>query len=91
MRRGSQIPLPTLFELVSYGELEKNVGERGVAVDHTTFVLGHSNAPALEKHSAWYRSRLSFAGRRDLCASHLSLEVPLPRDRLALALRRSMR
>jgi transposase, IS6 family len=61
MRRGSQIPLPTLFELVSYGELEKNVGERGVAVDHTTFVLGHSNAPALEKHSAWYRSRLSFS------------------------------
>ena len=42
------------------------MGERGVAVDHTTvYRWTQRYAPELEKRSAWYRSRLSFSWRVD--------------------------
>src|SRR5512134_1554127 len=45
---------------ISYRELEEMMGERGVAVDHTTLYRWTQRyAPELEKRSAWYRSRLS--------------------------------
>ena len=47
---------------ISYRELEEMMGERGVAVDHTTLYRWTQRyAPELEKRSAWYRSRLSFS------------------------------
>jgi transposase-like protein len=49
---------------ISYRELEEMMGERGVAVDHTTLYRWTQRyAPELEKRSAWYRSRLSFSWR----------------------------
>ena len=51
---------------ISYRELEEMMGERGVAVDHTTLYRWTQRyAPELEKRSAWYRSRLSFSWRVD--------------------------
>src|SRR5512143_1643401 len=51
---------------ISYRELEEMMGERGVAVDHTTvYRWPQRYAPELEKRSAWYRSRLSFSWRVD--------------------------
>ena len=51
---------------ISYRELEEMMGERGVAVDHTTvYRWTQRYAPELEKRSAWYRSRLSFSWRVD--------------------------
>src|SRR5512140_1024479 len=51
---------------ISYRELEEMLGERGVAVDHTTLYRWTQRyAPELEKRSAWYRSRLSFSWRVD--------------------------
>src|SRR5512132_3856371 len=51
---------------ISYRELEEMMGERGVAVDHTTvYRWTQRYAPDLEKRSAWYRSRLSFSSRVD--------------------------
>jgi transposase-like protein len=42
------------------------MGERGVAVDHTTLYRWTQRyAPELEKRSAWYRSRLAFSWRVD--------------------------
>src|SRR5512144_3202515 len=47
---------------ISYRDLEEMMGERGVAVDHTTvYRWTQRYAPELEKRSAWYRSRLSFS------------------------------
>jgi transposase, IS6 family len=60
------------------------MGERGVAVDHTTvYRWTQRYAPELEKRSAWYRSRLSFSWRVDETYVRVkgALEVPLPRDR----------
>ena len=49
---------------ISYRELEEMMGERGVAVDHTTLYRWTQRyAPELEKRAAWYRSRLSFSWR----------------------------
>src|SRR5512144_1132716 len=46
--------------------LEEMMGERGVAVDHTTvYRWTQRYAPELEKRSAWYRSRLSSSWRAD--------------------------
>jgi transposase, IS6 family len=51
---------------ISYRELEEMMGERGVAVDHTTLYRWTQHyAPELEKRSAWYRSRMSFSWRVD--------------------------
>ena len=51
---------------ISYRDLEEMMGERGVAVDHTTLYRWTQRyAPELEKRSAWYRSRLSFSWRVD--------------------------
>ena len=51
---------------ISYRDLEEMMGERGVAVDHTTvYRWTQRYAPELEKRSAWYRSRLSFSWRVD--------------------------
>src|SRR5512132_192300 len=51
---------------ISYRELEEMMGERGVAVDHTTvYRWTQRYAPELEERSAWYRSRLSFSWRVD--------------------------
>ena len=51
---------------ISYRELEEMMGERGVAVDHTTLSRWTQRyAPELEKRSAWYRRRLSFSWRVD--------------------------
>ena len=51
---------------ISYSKLEEMMGERGVAVDHTTvYRWTQRYAPELEKRSAWYRSRLSFSWRVD--------------------------
>src|SRR5512142_1807333 len=51
---------------ISYRELEEMMGERGVAVDHTTvYRWTQRYAPELEKRSAWYRSRLSLSWRVD--------------------------
>src|SRR5512143_3887799 len=51
---------------ISYRELEEMMGERGVAVDHTTvYRWTQRYAPELDKRSAWYRSRLSFSWRVD--------------------------
>ena len=52
---------------ISYRELKEMMGERGVAVDHTTVSRWTQRyAPELEKRSAWYRSRLSFSWRVDV-------------------------
>jgi hypothetical protein len=68
---------------ISYRELEEMMGERGVAVDHTTLYRWTQHyAPELEKRSAWYRSRMSFSWRVDeTCAGERPVEVPLPSDR----------
>src|SRR5512134_3461612 len=51
---------------ISYRELEEMMGERGVAVDHTTLYRWTQRyAPELEKRLAWYRRRLSFSWRVD--------------------------
>jgi hypothetical protein len=51
---------------ISYRELEEMLGERGVAVDHTTLYRWTQRyAPELEKRTAWYRSRLSFSWQVD--------------------------
>jgi transposase, IS6 family len=51
---------------ISYRDLERMLGERGVEVDHTTIYRWTERyAPELEKRSAWYRSRLSFSWRVD--------------------------
>src|SRR5512147_2781413 len=51
---------------ISYRDLEEMMGERGVAVDHTTLYRWVQRyAPELEKRSAWYRSRISFSWRVD--------------------------
>ena len=69
---------------ISYRDLEEMMGERGVAVDHTTLYRWTQRyAPELEKRSAWYRSRLSFSWRVDETYVRVKgqLEVPLPRGR----------
>jgi len=49
-----------------YRELAEMLGERGVAVDHTTIYRWVQRyAPELEKRTAWYRSRISFSWRVD--------------------------
>ena len=51
---------------ISYRELEEMLGERGVAVDHTTIYRWVQRyAPELEKRTARYRSRISFSWRVD--------------------------
>jgi transposase-like protein len=51
---------------ISYRELEEMLGERGVAVDHTTLCRWVQRfAPELERRTAWYRSRLSSSWRVD--------------------------
>jgi transposase-like protein len=51
---------------ISYRELEEMLGERGVAVDHTTICRWVQRyAPELEKCTAWYRRRLFFSWRVD--------------------------
>src|SRR5512142_3312683 len=69
---------------ISYRELEEMMGERGVAVDHTTvYRWTQRPAPELEKRSAWYRRRLSFSWRVDETYVRVKgrWKVPLPRDR----------
>jgi transposase, IS6 family len=68
---------------ISYRELEEMMGERGVAVDHTTLYVGRS---ATRRSSRSVRPGTaagcrSPGGSKDLCAGQGVLEVPLPRDR----------
>src|SRR5512132_3296000 len=63
---------------ISYRELEEMLGERGVAVDHTTvYRWTQRYAPELEKRAAWYRRCVSSAWR----PSALISVVPGPEDR----------
>ena len=51
---------------ISYRNLEEMMGERGVAVDHTTLYRWVQRyAPELEKRMLWYQNRLSFSWRVD--------------------------
>ena len=51
---------------ISYRDLEEMMGERGVAVDHTTLYRWVQRyAPELEKRTLWYQNRLSFSWRVD--------------------------
>ena len=51
---------------ISYRDLEEMMGERGVAVDHTTLYRWVQRyAPELEKRTLWYQNRISFSWRVD--------------------------
>jgi transposase, IS6 family len=51
---------------ISYRDLEEMMGERGVAVDHTTLYRWVQHyAPELEKRTLWYQNRISFSWRVD--------------------------
>ena len=65
---------------ISYRDLEEMMGERGVAVDHTTLYRWVQRyVPELEKRTLWYQNRLASPGgsTRPTSASRASGKAPL--------------